>query len=141
MYFTCSNQIQNIADLRIYLISLFQGIQSFCKELKILKWDTDEQKESMSDSEELPQTVTALKKYFNNLRSPVGVPKQYLKLRLSLPIVTDRSTFEVDALSYPNERGVKMFLCPVQASNTKRVGWLAYPSNTIDEDKWSRTVQ
>ena len=53
----------------------------------------------------------------------------------------DQPIFEADASGYLSEHTVKMFLCPVQASNTKVAGWLAYPPITIDRDKWSMVAQ
>lgn len=141
MYFTHPTNVQSVAELRSHMMSLFHDLKYFCKDLKLMLWSTDDQNESISDSEHLPQTITSLKKYFDGLRSPVGVQKQYIKVRFSFPITTDRPTFEADAISKLNERGARMFICPVQASNTKIVGWLAYPPNTIDREKWSRAAQ
>lgn len=141
LYFTCPSHIKSVLDLKTHLATLFHGLQAIAKDIKIAPWATDDYKNMISDSEQLPDTITALKKYFDNLRSPVGVSKQYLKVRFSFPILTDRPTFEADATGYLSEHAVKMFLCPVQASNTKVVGWLAYPPNTIDRNKWSRAVQ
>ena len=141
LYFTCPTHVKNVADLRIHLASLFHGLQTLSKEFKLSPWSTEDDKNSITDSEQFPHTITSLKKYFDNLRSPIGVSKQYLKVRFSFPIMMDRPTFEADATGYLNEQGVRMFICPVQASNTKVIGWLAYPPNTIDRDKWSRAVQ
>jgi len=141
LFFTQPLQVKTIEDLRNHMASLFLEMQKYQPTTKLLPWSSTDLKDSIDDSESLPTTITGLKKYFPNIRAPTGVTKQYIKMRLCLPIATDRATFEADYIAWCNTQDIKMYYCSVQQPSTKVIGWLVYAPNTMDRDKWCRATQ
>jgi len=133
---------KSVEGLTQYLSDIFHEMGSFCQGIQLLPWDTDDLENSIEDCEEIPKTISQLKKYFKGARSPAGnVTKQYLKIRLGYPIQADRPTFEADIMEWCKEREIRMFECPLQLSDTKVIGWLTYMPNTVDRDKWCRATR
>jgi len=141
LFFTQPQYVNSIGDLRMYMGSLLTEMKKYQSSARILPWATTDMKDPIDNSEALPITITGLKKYFPNIRAPTGVQKQYIKMRISLPIQTDRMTFEADYIAWCNTQDVKMYFCTVQHPQTKIIGWLVYAPNTMDRDKWSRATQ
>jgi len=141
LFFTQPLQVKTIEDLRNHMASLFLEMQKYQPTTKLLPWSSTDMRESIDDSESLPTTITGLKKYFPNIRAPTGVTKQYIKMRLCLPVTTDRTTFEADYIAWCNTQDIKMYYCSVQQPSTKVIGWLVYAPNTMDREKWCRATQ
>ena len=141
LFFTQPQDISTMDDLRQYLGDLFHEMKKYQPNVKLLPWSTTDMKDSIEDSETLPTTITGLKKYFPNVRAPTGVLKQYIKIRIGLPIQKDRLTFEADYGAWCNTKNVRMYYCSVQHPHTKIIGWLVYAPNTVDREKWCRATQ
>jgi len=141
LFFTQPHSVTTMDDLRTHMGTMFDEMKKYQSGAKLLPWATTDTKDSIAYSEELPTTITGLKKYFPNLRAPTGVAKQYIKWRIFLPIQADRNTFEADYTAWCNSQGIRMYFCSVQQPHTKIIGWLVYAPNTMDRDKWCRNTQ
>ena len=124
-----------------YLGDIFHEMGTYCAGIQLLPWDSDTLEDGIEDCEDLPRTITQLKKYFKGARAPTGASKQYLKIRLGYPITTDRPTFEADMMGWCKEREIRMYECALQHPNTKMIGWLAYFPSTVDRKKWCIATQ
>ena len=141
LFLTQPHDVSTMDDLRQYLGNLYHEMKKYQPDVKLLPWTTTDMKDSIEDSEMLPSTITGLKRYFPNVRAPTGVTKQYIKIRIGLPIQKDRLTFEADYGAWCNTQNIRMYYCTVQHPHTKIIGWLVYAPNTVDRDKWCRATQ
>ena len=131
---------KGILGLTDYLSDIFHEMGNFCPGIQLLPWDDDLFENGIDDCEDIPKIINQLKKYFKGIRSPTGVTKQYLRIRLGFPIHSDRPTFESDITGWCNAREIRMFECALQHPDSKIIGWLAYMPNTIDRSKWCISV-
>ena len=136
LFMTTSSNKKGTEGLVNHLSDIFHEMGSFCPGIQLLPWDDDLFENGIDDCEEIPKTINQLKKYFKGVRSPTGVNKQYLRVRLGYPIHSDRPTFEADMIGWCNSREIRMFECALQHPDSKVIGWLAYMPNTIDRNKW-----
>ena len=142
LFLTSNLEKKSIEGLIQYLSDIFHEMGSFCQGIQLLPWDETNLDNGIEDCEEIPKTISQLKKYFKGARSPAGnTTKQYLKIRLGYPIHSDRSTFEADIMEWCKEREIRMYECPLQLPNTKVIGWLSYMPNTVNREKWCRATQ
>ena len=141
LFLTSPPNKKGIDGLRTYLADIFHEMGSFCPGIQLLQWDDETNEEGIEDCEDIPQTINQLKKYFKGIRSPTGVAKQYLKIRLGYPITSDRPTFEADIMGWCKDREIRMYECALQHPNSKVIGWLVYAPNTIDRQKWCIATQ
>jgi len=140
LFMTSPPDKKGIEGLITYLSDIFHEMGSFCPGIQLLPWDDDNFGNGLDDCEDIPKTINQLKKYFKGVRSPTGVNKQYLRIRLGFPIQSDRPTFEADMIGWCNSREIRMFECALQHPDAKVVGWLAYMPNTMDRKKWCITA-
>ena len=82
------------SGLREYLLYIFQEMKSYEKGSCLLLWDTEDTLNAIKNPEDLPKTITQLKKYFNNARPMNNGGRGYVKVRIGLPVTADRPTFE-----------------------------------------------
>jgi len=142
IFITSSLEKKSVEGLTSYLSDIFHEMGSFCPGIQLLPWDSETFDDGIEDCEDVPKTISQLKKYFKGARSPAGsITKQYLKIRLGYPILSDKATFEADVMEWCKERNIRMYECALQHPNTKIIGWLAYIPNTVDRLKWCKATQ
>ena len=141
LFLTSPQEKKGTEGLINYLGDIFHEMGSFCTGIQLLLWDSEDMEEGIEDSEDIPRTITKLKKYFKGARAPTGASKQYLKIRLGFPITSDRPTFEADMIGWCKDRDIRMYECALQHPNSKIIGWLSYIPNTVDRQKWCIATQ
>jgi len=114
---------------------------SYYPGLVFLLWNTDEHKGAIDDCENLQTTITCLQKYFEGIRSPVGMSRMYARFRLGIPIKQNRQTLEADIIEWAKTREIRIFECSIQHPRVKTCCWVVYLANSVDKDKWCRAVQ
>ena len=140
MSFKISPEFKGTAGLRKYLQKIFQEMQSYNEDIKILLWNDDTALQGIDHVDKFPKTITSLKKYFNNERPQNNGGQIYVKIRIGLPITSDRETFETDFRGWAKGEDLRFYECTVQHHNTRSVGWLVYAPNSLNAKKWSTTV-
>jgi len=140
MSFKISAEFKGTEGLRRYLQQIFSEMQSFDEGVKILQWNDDTVQQGLDHIDKFPKTITSLKRYFDNARPQNNGGQIYVKVRIGLPVTSDRETFETDFRGWAKGEDLRLYECTVQHHNTRSVGWLVYAPNSLNGKKWSNTV-
>jgi len=140
MSFKIGPEYKGTDGLKRYLQYVFQEMQSYDEGVKILQWNDDSTQNGLDHISKFPKTITSLKKYFDNARPQNNGGQVYVKVRIGLPITSDRETFETDFRGWAKGEDLRLYECTVQHHNTRSVGWLVYAPNSLNGKKWSKAV-
>ena len=142
MSFILPTELKGTDGLRSHFADIFQTFQGYCDGLKLMPWDdTSKQMETLENVDDLPSSITQLKKYLFNVRAPIPGSRSYFSLRLSFPIRSNRSTFDADVIAWSQANNIRFNECSVQHADVRSVGWLAYAPNSLNAKKWCKAVQ
>ena len=135
-------ELKGTEGLRSYFSDTFQTLQGYCNELKLVPWDESKgQQETIENIDDLPSSITQIKKYLFNARAPVPGARSYFSIHLSFPIRANQSTFNADVTAWSQANNIRFTECSVQHADVRSVGWLAYAPNSLNSTKWCTAVQ
>jgi len=128
------------AAMRETLVQIFKHMQSIAEGITIFPWATTDHENPIIDETDFPETISQIQKYFKDIR-PNATGPTWTKIRLGLPIASDRQTFMVDFTAWGSNQKIRLYECPVQHPNFRTCGWLAYMPRTVNPKAWSKEVQ
>jgi len=138
--FQLDEGISGTAAMRETLIQIFKHMQSIAEGVTIFPWATTDHENPIIDETDFPETISQIQKYFKDIR-PNATGPTWTKIRLGLPIASDRQTFMVDFTAWGSNQKIRLYECPVQHPNFRTCGWLAYMPRTVNPKAWSKEVQ
>jgi len=142
MSFLLPTELKGTEGLRTHFANTFQTFQGYCEGLKLKPWN--DQKgllEILDNADDLPSSITQIKKYLFNARAPIPGVRSYFSIQLNFPIRTNRSTFNADVSAWAQAQNIRFNECTVQHADVRSVGWLAYAPNSLQAKKWCKAVQ
>jgi len=140
MSYNLPAEFKGTEGLRQYLGNILMEMKTYCPQVAILPWNTDDFLNKVTTAEEIPKSITQLKNYFQNARSMHSGGWGFTKVRIGLPSAHDRSTFETDIQEWAKGQNIRLYEATVQHHNTKPCGWLAYAPKSLNRKKWSNAV-
>ena len=140
MSYNLPAEFKGTEGLREYLGNIIMEMKTYCPQVAILPWDTNDFLDKVTTADEIPKSITQLKNYFQNARSMHSGGWGFTKLRIGLPATHDRATFETDIQEWAKGQNIRLYEATVQHHNTKPCGWLAYAPKSLNKKKWSNAV-
>jgi len=142
MSFLLPVEFKGTEGLRSHFSNIFQTFQGYCEGLQLRPWDDQKaQMETIDTIDDLPSTITQIKKYLFNARAPTPGSRSYFSIHLSFPIRTNRTTFDADVSAWAQAQNIRFNECSVQHADVRSVGWLAYAPSSLHAKKWCKAVQ
>ena len=142
MSFLLPVEFKGTEGLRSHFANIFQTFQGYCEGLQLKSWDDRKgQMETIDTIDDLPSTITQIKKYLFNARAPTPGARSYFSIHLSFPIRTNRTTFDADVSAWAQAQNIRFNECSVQHADVRSVGWLAYAPSSLHAKKWCKAVQ
>ena len=140
MSYNLPAEFKGTEGLREYLGNILMEMKTYCSQVAILPWNTNDFLDKVTTADEIPKSITQLKNYFQNARSMHSGGWGFTKLRIGLPAAHDRATFETDIQEWAKGQNIRLYEATVQHHNTKPCGWLAYAPKSLNKKKWSNAV-
>ena len=132
---------KGVSGLRAYLSDIFHEMGSYCEDIAILPWDTENLEDAIDDSEDLPTKIKELQRYFKDAKSYENGGYVFSKIRLGFPISNpDKATFEHNLRGWLQNNSIRMYECAVQHRKVCTCAWLLYAPGTLDQKKWSTAI-
>ena len=132
---------KGVSGLRAYLSDIFHEMSSYCENIAILPWDSENLEDAIDDCEDLPTKIKELQRYFKDAKSYENGGYVFSKIRLGFPISNpDKATFEHNLRGWLQNNSIRMYECAVQHRKVCTCAWLLYAPGTLDQKKWSNAI-